>query len=140
MSSLQEVLAFANQNSVSWVSTTENGNPHVRGAMMWYADETGFYYHTGSFKAFGKQLLNSPKTEIAFYNAETNKMMRIAGDVKFVEDSALEEKLLDERPFLKALKAEKNDSKLLIFKVVNGEAWFRTMETTSNPNVPRISF
>ncbi len=36
---------------------------------MWFADETGFYYHTGTPpKAVWQQLTRNPKVEFCFYN------------------------------------------------------------------------
>lgn len=42
----------------------ENGQPHVRGILMYKADENGIVFHTGEFKALYKQLLNNPAAPV----------------------------------------------------------------------------
>jgi len=66
MNTIEEIKEFANQNPSAWVSTAEGDQPHVRAMAMWYADETGFYFHTGSQKRLYNQLRNNPKVEIGF--------------------------------------------------------------------------
>lgn len=53
----ENCITFANENPASFVATVdENGQPRVRGFLMWYADKTGFYFHTGTMKPVYKQL------------------------------------------------------------------------------------
>ena len=70
METIAQIREFSNQNSVAWLATTEDDQPHVRGMWMWYADETGFYFHTGTQKRLSRQLADNPKVEIAFFNPE----------------------------------------------------------------------
>ena len=52
-------------------------------------------------------------------------MMRIRGEVEFMEDIDLKEKVLEDRPFLKDLGAEgPEDPKLVIFRIAHGEVSF----------------
>ena len=44
------------QNPVMYVATSENGQPHVRGILLYSADENGIVFHTGKFKALHKIL------------------------------------------------------------------------------------
>ena len=73
---------------------------------MWFADGNGFYFHTGATKEVCKQLKSNPKVEVCFYtpgDPQTAKMMRVAGEVEFIDDIALKTRLLEERPFLKVI-------------------------------------
>ena len=58
---------------------------------MWYADESGFYFHTGTMKLIYRQLKQNPKVEACFFHPAKNGrvMMRVAGTVEFLDDSEL---------------------------------------------------
>ena len=118
----------------------------VRGFLMWFADEKGFYFHTAASKDVCKQLKNNPKVEVCFYAPEdlpnVGKMMRVAGEVEFLNDIALKARLLEERPFLKAIATGgPEDPLLVIFQVYTGEAHFWTMENNMRESeIERIKF
>ncbi|MBD3314924.1 MAG: pyridoxamine 5'-phosphate oxidase [Chitinivibrionales bacterium] len=126
-----EIIEFANQHPVSWVATVEGDKPHVRGMMMWFADDTGFYYHTGTMKSLPHQLEKNPNVEIAFYDPGTGpqdgKMMRVAGVAEIVEDEGLKKRLLEERPWVGEIHKQFPDSKGVIFKVNHAQAYIWTM-------------
>ncbi len=78
-----------------------------------------------------------------FLNPASAEMLRVAGEVEFLDDTALRAKLLEERPFLKDI--EKNmagtDVDIALFRIVQGEAHFWTMKDNMNEkNLPRIPF
>ena len=121
-----QILSFANQNPACHLATVEGDQPRVRGLLMWYADETGFYFHTASTKNLAKQLIENPKVEVAFLKRTENQAemaaMRLNGVAQIIDDKALEERLLNERPWLKSYDQIASGSQLVIFKIANGEA------------------
>jgi len=130
---LHQILSFANQNPSCHLATVEGNQPRVRGLLMWFADETGFYFHTASTKQLSKQLQINPKVEVAFLKSTDNPAemasMRLNGIAEFVEDKALEERLLTERPWLNGIENVVPGSQLVIFKIVNGDAHIWDMST-----------
>jgi uncharacterized pyridoxamine 5'-phosphate oxidase family protein len=60
-------------------------------------------------------------------------MMRISGEVEFLQDLALKEKVLQERPFLKSYGLTVNNPGLIIFRITHGKAHFWTMENNLKP-------
>ena len=53
----------------------------------------------------------------------------------------LRARLLEERPFLKALMKSPSDPVLAIFRIPKGEAWFWSMaENMREAEIPRIKF
>jgi uncharacterized pyridoxamine 5'-phosphate oxidase family protein len=42
------------------LATAENDQPRVRALGFWFADESGFYFQTGSAKEFPHQLEKNP--------------------------------------------------------------------------------
>lgn len=138
-----ECVKFANENPVTYIATMDGDQPRVRAFAMWFADETGFYYHTGTPKSVYRQLAKNPKVELCFYGpAEgAGKMMRVAGTVEFLEDAALKKRLVEERPWLLGIVSGPDDPKLAVFRVAHGEAYFWTMEYNMRESEgPRVRF
>ena len=136
---------FANENPVSYIATTEGDQPRVRAFLMWFADESGFYYHTGEPKSVCKQLHQNPMIEVCFFNPKgdmmAKNMMRVTGEVESLDRPDLRARLLEERPFLKALISGPEDKTLAIFRIAHGDAWFWSMlENMKEAEIPRIKF
>jgi pyridoxamine 5'-phosphate oxidase len=138
---LNECAEFANENPVGYVATLEGDQPRVRAFLMWFADESGFYFHTGEPKNVCKQLRGNPKIEVCFSTEGHEKTMRVAGEVEFLDDAKLRARLIEERPFLKHLVKGPEDPALVIFRISHGEARFWTMEYNMREDeAPRASF
>ncbi len=132
---IKSCIDFTNENKVCYLATTENGDPRVRALGFWFADETGFYFQTGAMKSLYKQLLSNPQVEACFYKAVsmTGKMLRIAGEIEFMEDLELKERVMQERPFLKNFGLTAHDPNLIVFRLEHGHAHFWTMEDNLKP-------
>jgi pyridoxamine 5'-phosphate oxidase len=132
---IKDCIQFANENPICYLATTENNQPHVRAMGFWFADESGFYFQTGSVKQFYHQLRKNPKTEVCFYKNEgqIGTMLRIEGEVEFLDDKSLKEKVLNERPFLKAFGLTVDSLELIIFRIAHGKAHFWTMKDNFKP-------
>jgi uncharacterized pyridoxamine 5'-phosphate oxidase family protein len=98
-----DCVKFATENPVTYIATADGDQPRVRAFVMWFADPTGFYYHTGTPKKVCGQLKKNPKVELCFYKPGegAGTMMRVTGKVEFLKDKALEEWLYRDRPWLK---------------------------------------
>jgi uncharacterized pyridoxamine 5'-phosphate oxidase family protein len=133
-----ECIRFATENPVTYIATVEGDQPRVRAFAMWFADTTGFYYHTGTPKSVCKQLRKNPKVELCFYAPgaqSAGRMMRVCGRVEFLEDKSLEERLYKDRPWVKDLmKAAPKDARLAMFRLAHGIAYFWTMENNMREN------
>lgn len=81
------------------------------------------------------QLQANPKVEACFLqpNEATGTMMRVAGEIEFIDDPELKKKVLEERPFLKDFGMTFDHPGLIIFRIRKGEAYFWTMETNFEP-------
>ncbi len=135
MKTIQDCIDFANENKVCFLATTEGDQPRVRALGFWFADETGFYFQTGSIKTMYKQLIVNPKVEACFYHREDTigMMLRVAGEIEFISDYKLKERVLIERPFLKEFGLTIESPGLIIFRIAHGEAHFWTMENNLKP-------
>lgn len=131
MNTIGEIREFANKNPTAWVATATGDQPHLRAMAMWIADETGFYFHTGTQKRLSVQLHDNPKVEIGFFNPgdgmATMQMVRITGKIELVKDPDLEKKLLADRPWLNAIFKAYPNERLVMFRIAHGEAQYWNM-------------
>ena len=141
---LGDCIRFAQENPVTFIATVDGDQPRVRAFAMWFADKTGFYYHTGTTKDVCRQLKKNPKVELCFCSPSGSAMktMRVTGEAEFLEDKALEERLYRDRPWMKdVMNNAPKETKLAMFRVAHGEAWFWTMAVNLREReVPRIRF
>jgi uncharacterized pyridoxamine 5'-phosphate oxidase family protein len=126
--SLLDCVTFANKIKNCAMATVEDNKPRVRMLGLWFADQSGFYFQAWDFKEIYHQLRGNPSVEICFHSqnkADDFSMLRVRGEVEFVNKRSLKERLWTDRPFLKDLGAEgPNDSRIVIFRIAHGEASF----------------
>jgi uncharacterized pyridoxamine 5'-phosphate oxidase family protein len=82
---------------------------------------------------------------LKFYHAGgdfmAKNMMRVTGKVEFVDDARLKARLLEERPFLKAIVKGPSDPMLAVFRIHEGEAHFWSMaDNLREADIHRIRF
>ena len=144
--SIQDIYSLANEIQACFLSTVDGDEPRVRGFLMWYADETGFYFHTGGTKDVCRQLKKNPNIEVCFYKNHEDmmqsKMLRVRGKVEFLEDRDKKVRLMEERPFLKEVtKGDPADPMLQLFRITDGEAHVWTMmDNLNEAEIPRYRF
>jgi pyridoxamine 5'-phosphate oxidase len=132
---LQTCIEFVTENKLCFLATAEGDQPRVRAMGFWFADETGFYFQTGDMKSLYHQLKANPKIEVCFYKHEgtIGTTLRISGEVEFIHDLKLKERVLLERPFLKSYGLTVNHPGLIVFRITHGRAHFWTMEDNLRP-------
>lgn len=127
----EAALSFANQHPVCWLATSENEQPHVRGMLMWFADASGFYFHTGSTKPLVDQIAKNPRIEIAFSDPGSKlgegSMMRVAGRAEVVSSQDLVERLRRDRPWVFDNALAVPGTTAVIFRIAHGSAILWTM-------------
>lgn len=132
---MKEMINFTNETQVCYLATIDEGSPRVRALGFWFADETGFYFQTGSMKDMYKQLSKNRKVEVCFFKPGegTGMMLRISGEIEFVDDKKLKERCMADRPFLKNFGLTAESPELIIFRMSHGQAHFWTMESNLKP-------
>ncbi len=133
---LKDCIKFANETPVCYLATADGDQPRVRALGFWFADETGFYFQIGAVKDMYGQLQQNNKVEVCFWQPDeqsTGTMLRVAGEIEFVDDPELKKKVLEDRPFLKEFGMTFDHPGLIIFRIHRGEAYFWTMETNFEP-------
>jgi len=129
----EEMITFANQHPVCFLSTNEDNKPHVRAMMLWYADETGFYFETLAPKDISRQLHRNPNMEVCFYNNPKDVMeaceLRVAGQVEFIDDQHVIDKAYEGRKYLDELAGQSLKPYLEVFRVAHGDAHFWNLKS-----------
>jgi len=141
-----DCVKFATENPTCAVATVEGDQPRARIFGLWRANETGFYFSTGTPKPVCQQLMANPKVELCFYKPgagpmELGTMMRVTGSVEFVKDSALKDELLTEWPFLREMGVTGPDDPMLsLFRIAGGEVKVWTATGPGQENVETVRF
>ncbi len=140
-----DCIQFANECRTVYIATIDGGQPRVRPLALQFADDRGFYFQTEPVKKFYNQLKSHNQVELCFHKSASGglgKVMRVSGEIEFVEDLTLKARLLEDRPFFRALGITKPDDPLFVlFRVKRGEAFFWTMaDNMKESEIERISF
>ena len=108
----------------------------MRALGLFAVDEKGFLFNTQTVKALDKQLHANRKVEVCFYGGQPPMMMRVTGEVEFLNDAAIKARILTDRSFLKEF-----ENIVSIFRISKGEAYFWTMaDSMKEAQIPRIKF
>ena len=135
----EEIFDLLNSNLAFHLATVENGEPRVRGMMLYKADETGIVFHTGDFKDVYKQIITNPKVQMCFNDATTGIQVRVRGVLEEVMDTNLKDEISNHptRAFLKKLRdnstIEEFYNTIRVFRMKNGIANIWTFDTDLAP-------
>jgi uncharacterized pyridoxamine 5'-phosphate oxidase family protein len=139
----REIIDYANRNPACSLASCDGDQPRVRGLLLWFADEKGFHFHTGSTKSLPGQLARNPKVEIAFFEPakDGGRMMRVTGRARILDAAAHAGRLLAERPWVGELKKNLPGSELVVFAVDQGEVHEWNMAVNGREAAqPRVRF
>ena len=136
----EQIFEVLNKNPAFFLATVEGDAPHVRGMLLYKADESGIVFHTGPHKDVYHQMLKNPKTELCFYDATQNIQVRVRGTVEMVDDIDLKREISSHpsRAFMQGWKAncatEQDFYKMFsVFRLINGIANVWTFQTNFTP-------
>ncbi len=130
-----DIISFLNANPVFHLATVEGNRPHVRGMLLYSADENGIVFHTGKMKDLHKQLTENPRVELCFNNGDFENLIqiRISGSVELVEDLELKKEIVRKRDFLKPWVDKAGYEPLAVYRMRKGIATVWTFATNFAP-------
>jgi len=131
----KEILEFLSANPIFHLATVEGDKPHVRGMLLYRADEDGIIFSTGKIKDLYQQLTENGNIEMSFTNGIFENLIevRISGTVELLEDLDLKKEIVAKRDFLKPWIEEVGYGPLAVYRVRNGVATVWTMATNVAP-------
>ena len=135
----EQIFDLLNSNLAFHLATVENGEPRVRGMMLYKADETGVVFHTGDFKDVYKQIITNPNVQMCFNDVKTGVQVRVRGVLEEEMDRNLKDEISNHptRAFLKKLRenstVEDFYNSIRVFRMKNGIANVWTFATNFTP-------
>ncbi|WP_245249522.1 pyridoxamine 5'-phosphate oxidase family protein [Methanolinea mesophila] len=127
---LGDAIGFARKTGICFMATREEGQPRVRPVSV-MDEESGFYFATVEGKRMHRQLLDNPLVEACFYDPTTpsdgGTVLRVAGDVEFVDDLEMKARILGKSPVLQGIFSGPDDVHYILYRIAHGEARFWTM-------------
>jgi len=125
----EEIIKLINSNPLCHLATAVNNQPHVRGMMVYKADENGIIFHTSNTKDLYKQILQNPLVEICFFDPNKKIQVRVTGTAVIKNDLSLKKDIVEDRPFIKPWVQKNGYELLIVFQIVNCLAHVWTFET-----------
>lgn len=131
----KEILDFLTANPMFHLATVEGNKPHVRGMLLYRADENSIVFNTGKTKDLHKQLTANPNVELCFGNNNFEALMqiRISGTVELVEDLELKKEIIEKRDFLKPWIEREGYEPMAVYRMKKGVATVWTLATNFAP-------
>ncbi|MBP7829346.1 MAG: pyridoxamine 5'-phosphate oxidase family protein [Kiritimatiellae bacterium] len=129
----QQILEFLNKTQTCHLATVEDGEPRVRGMMMYRADESGILFHTGTGKDLYRQIQAQPAVELCFNDLAAGIQVRVRGRARVVGDRALKEEIVAARDFMKPWIEKYGYDLLGVFRVTECRATVWTFATNFVP-------
>lgn len=132
-----DILALINANPAFFLATVENGEPRVRGMLLYRADANGIMFHTGDMRDVYRQMVANPAVELCFFDPQKGVQVRVRGTARLMDDPALKEEIVNApgREFLKPLVEKTGIDMLQVFRVEQCQAFVWTMATNLAPKV-----
>ena len=136
----EQIFEFLNSNLAFFLATADGDEPRVRAMLLYKADESGIYFHTGPFKEVYRQIIENPNVQMCFYNQERNLQIRVRGELERIDDDALKEEIFNHptRVFMQAWKANCETQRdfynmFSVFRLKNGIANVWTFDKNFAP-------
>jgi pyridoxamine 5'-phosphate oxidase len=142
---INDCTTFASECPICFLASEDEGQPRVRPLLMWFADDSGFYFMTMSPKELSEQLHRDARVEVCFFNGAAElpeaRSMRVTGAVEFVDDADLVHRVSEERAALEGLIGRPLEPIAEVFRIASGEARFWTLgDILKERELERVAF
>lgn len=129
-----EVLAFVKANPVSFMATVEGGEPRVRAMQTALIEPEGLTFCTGVQKDVYHQLVANRSVELAYWDAKSDVLLRVRGEMERVAEPAVTKRILDEVfTFLKPVVAQYGYEIFTSFRLAKGTSLVWRMAQSGAP-------
>lgn len=128
-----EIYDFLRANPMCFLATVDGDHPRVRGMMLFISADNRIIFHTGKVKQLTQQLMQNCAVEFCAVDPKTNTQVRISGAAKFLDEPALNEAIIAERPFLKPIVEKYGIDAMPLFQITTPVATVWTMDTDMEP-------
>lgn len=136
---MERVFKLLGENNVVGFATVDKeSNPQARAFKVALIENDKIYFVTGKSKDVYQQMKNN--SNVAFtVTSKDYVSIRLSGQVEFLNDLALKEKILDLNPSIKGIYKTADNPVLKLLYITEGEAEIFDMSVTP-PKVSNYSF
>lgn len=119
--SLNYYYKFIRECGYFFLATSVGGQPRLRPMGMIYSNGESLFMASDKSKSLYADLIKNPKVEIASYNSNTHKWLRISGTVEIEKSTGIKEIMMEIYPNLKNAYLYCDESQLVIYKLCINE-------------------
>ncbi len=120
--SANDCFRFIRECTYFFLATSVGGKPRLRPMGFIYADEKALYIATDNRKNVYSELFHNPLVELASYNLNTRKWIRISGRVEQDSSGSVREEMENLYPMIKQEYIQRDEMFFVIFKIIIEEA------------------
>ena len=115
--SVKDCFIFIRECTYFFLATSVDNQPRIRPMGMIYADENFLYIATDNRKSVYQDLVKNPLIELASYNLNTRRWIRITGKAEVESAEMVKEEMLDLYPMIRQEYIAKDEIFFTIFRV-----------------------
>lgn len=119
---MEEIIKYLIENRIGYFATVDNGKPRVRPWGFMFAEDGKFYFCTNNTKDVYRQLTEVPYMEFCCAEPEFKSWLRISGEITFIDDMAVKEKIMETNPMLKNMYQSADNPIFVAFYIEHGKA------------------
>lgn len=116
--SARDCFRFIRECTYFFLATSVDGKPRLRPMGFVYADDKALYIATDNRKNVYSELFHNPQVELASYNLNTRRWIRISGRAEQESSGAVLEEMADMYPMIKQEYIQRDAMYFVIFKVI----------------------
>lgn len=120
--SARDCFRFIRECTYFFLATAVDGKPRLRPMGFVFADDRALYLATDSRKGVYSELMKNPFVELASYNLNTRKWIRISGRAVRDSSGVIREEMAGLYPMVRQEYIGNEEMYLVIFKVIIEEA------------------
>lgn len=115
--SVNDCYQFIRECSYFFLATAVDNKPKLRPMGMIYSNDSALFIATDKRKNVYADIINNSHVELAAYNLNTRKWIRISGKMKVESSSKIQEEMISMYPMIKQEYIDKDQIYLVIFKL-----------------------
>lgn len=115
--SVDDCYKFIRECGYFFLATSADNNPRLRPMGMIYSNGKALFIATDKRKNVYKDLNNNPQVELASYNLNSRKWMRIHGMMKVESSNQIKEEMMSVYPMISQEYIDEEEIYLAIFKL-----------------------
>lgn len=116
--SVNDCYQFIRECSYFFLATAVDNKPKLRPMGMIYSNDSALFIATDKRKNVYADIINNSQVELAAYNLNTRKWIRISGKMKVESSSKIQEEMISMYPMIKQEYIDKDQIYLVIFKLL----------------------